>query len=211
MSSSRSDCKRPDGRKTGRGESHEPINYMEFAKQSRNLEDYKRYLAGRGITPDTPKKWQKALTAWRALDASQEKTAGSGRQAQHDANSRAPADYSAIARQFRHRNEYERYLVRELGLKPGTKEWDEASRDYDLKEHLDNQHRRPGCAPQRDPEERRAIEKAEDRLIQVARESRTREEFDRYLREELRYEPGSVKYETAMLAWAVFKRETERL
>jgi hypothetical protein len=44
----------------------------------------------------------------------------------------------------------------------------------------------------------------------VARESRTREEFDRYLREELQYEPGSVKYETAMLAWAVFKRETER-
>jgi hypothetical protein len=46
-----------------------------------------------------------------------------------------------------------------------------------------------------------------DRLIQVARECRTREEFDQYLRQELRYEPGSVKYETAMLAWAVFKRD----
>jgi hypothetical protein len=130
--------------------------------------------------------------------------------ARQGASSRDGVDYSAVAQQFRHRSEYKRYLVRELGMKPGTKEWDEASRDYELKEHLHNQPRHPGRAPQRDPDERRAIEKAEDRLIQVARESRTREEFDRYLREELRYEPGSVKYETAMLAWAVFKRETDR-
>jgi hypothetical protein len=160
------------------------------------------------VTAETSKEWQKAMTAWQALEASRQGAPERG------GATRMPADlkevnYAALAHQFRHRRDYERHLVRELGLKPGTNQWGKASKDYDLKEHLDGQQRHPDRAPRRDPDERRAIERAEDRLIQVARECRTREEFDGYLREELQYEPGSVKYETAMLAWAVFKRETE--
>jgi len=206
MSRSGRDDERDGGRQRGCGESREPLNYMEVAKQSRSLDDYKRHLADRGITPEIPKEWQKAMTAWKALKASPQKATERGHATSHQSSgSREPVDYSAIAQQFRHRSEYERYLVRELGLRPGTDGWGAASRNYDLKEHLDSQQRRPDRTPLRDLDERRAIERAEDRLIQVARESRTSEEFARYLREELHYDPGSVKYETAMLAWAVFK------
>jgi hypothetical protein len=161
------------------------------------------------VTLETPKDWQNAMTAWQALEASSQGAPERGGATRMPAIASKEADYAALAHQFRHRSEYERYLVREFALKPGTNEWEKASRDYDLKEHLDDQRRRPDRAPRRDPEARRAIERAEDRLIQVARECRTRDEFDQYLRQELHYEPGSVKYETAMLAWAVFKRETE--
>ena len=129
------------------------------------------------------------MTVWQALGASR-RDARELRRATIQRADPKEVDYAALALQFRHRAEYERYLVRELGLKPETKEWEKASHDYDLKEHLDNQQRRPDRALRRDPDDLRAIERAEDRLIQVARESRTREEFDRYLREELHYKPG---------------------
>jgi len=196
------------GRDDDRDHSREPVNYATLAKQSRTIAEYKAELAKCNVAAQASKEWQKAMTAWRAVDAS--------RQGPPAPSSGKPAgtrdvDYAALAHQFRHRTEYERYLVRELALKPGTTHWQEASRAYDLKEHLEDLQRRPDRATRRDADDRRAIERAEDRLIQVARECRTRDEFDRYLREELRYEPGSVKYETAMLAWAVFKRETEGL
>jgi hypothetical protein len=191
-----------------RDQVHEPSNYLALAKQSGSLDDYKRQLAEHGVTPETPNEWQKAMTAWQALEASRQGAPERGGATRTPADSKE-VDFAALAYQFRHRRDYERHLVREFALKPGTNEWEKACRDYDLKEHLDDQQRRPDRAARRDPDERRAIERAEDRLIQVARECRTREEFDRYLREELSYEPGSVKYETAMLAWAVFKRETE--
>lgn len=199
---------RDDDRAQDRDQVRESSDYLALAKQSGSLNDYKLELAERGITPETPKEWQKAMTAWQALDASRQGAPERGGATTKPADSKE-MDYAALAYQFRHRRDYEHHLVRELGLKPGTNDWEKASRDYDLKEHLGEQQRRPDRAPRRDPEERRAIERAEDRLIQVARECRTREEFDRYLRQELHYEPGSVKYETAMLAWAVFKRETE--
>lgn len=199
---------RDENASEARGQAREPLNYLDVAKQSGSLDDYKHELDERGVTPETPKDWQKAMTAWQAVEASGQRARNIG-DATKPAAASKEVDYAALAHQFRHRRDYERHLVRELGLKPGTNEWEKASRDYDLKEHLGDQQRRPDRAPRRDPDERRAIERAEDRLIQVARECRTREEFDRYLREELRYEPGSVKYETAMLAWAVFKRETE--
>ena len=195
-------------REPPRDQMRELPNYLELAKQSRSLDDYKHELAERGVTPETPKDWQKAMTTWQAVEASRQGARERGGATRTPADSKE-VDFAALAYQFRHRRDYERHLVREFALKPGTNEWEKASRDYDLKEHLDDQQRRPDRAARRDPDERRAIERAEDRLIQVARECRTREEFDRYLREELRYEPGSVKYETAMLAWAVFKRETE--
>ncbi len=197
---------RDDEREPLRGKSGEAVNYPRLARESPTLHDYKRELSTRGVTSEASGEWQKAMTAWRAVEASRQgpPATGTGKPA-----GTRDIDYASLAHQFRHRNEYERYLARELGLKPGTTEWEKASRDYGLKEHLDDQQRRPDRAARRDPEERRAIERAEDRLIQVARECRTREEFDQYLRQELRYEPGSVKYETAMLAWAVFKRETE--
>lgn len=197
---------RDDDRVHGRGEVREAVNYVTLAKESRTLDGFRRELANRNVTAETPKEWQKAMTAWQVVEASRQGGAALGAGKPPGARE---IDYAALAHQFRHRSEYERYLVRELSLKPGTTNWEKATSAYELKEHLDDQQRRPDRAPRRDPEERRAIERAEDRLIQVARECRTREEFDRYLREELRYEPGSVKYETAMLAWAVFKRETE--
>jgi hypothetical protein len=186
----------------------EPVDYVALAKQSRTIEQYETELAERNVTAETQKPWKKAMTAWRAVEASRHRTARD-RAPREPAAASQELDYTDLARQFRHRHQYERHLVRELGLKPGTTSWEKASSAYDLKEHLEGQQRRPDRAPRRDADDRRAIERAEDRLIQVARECRTREEFDRYLREELHYEPGSVKYETAMLAWAVFKRETE--
>lgn len=198
---------RDDDRDQSADRIREPINYVALAKESVRLDDYKRELAKCNVTSETSEEWQKAMTAWQAVEASR------GRRPHKRAREAAAAakevDYAALAGEFRHRKDYERHLVRELGLKRGTNEWKKAAESYDLKEHLEDQQRRPDRAPRRDREDRRAIERAEDRLIQVARESRTREEFDRYLREELHYEPGSVKYETAMLAWAVFKRETE--
>jgi hypothetical protein len=199
----RDDEREPVHRKSG-----DPVNYARLARESPTLQDFKRELSTRGVTSEASTDWQKAMTAWRAVEASGQRARNIG-DATKPAAASKEVDWAALAHQFRHRSDYERYLVRELGLRPGTNEWEKASRDYDLKEHLDDQQRRPDRAPRRDPEERRAIERAEDRLIQVARECRTREEFDQYLRQELRYEPGSVKYETAMLAWAVFKRETE--
>jgi hypothetical protein len=199
---------RDDYRDRGHGQARPTINFVELAKRAPTIDTFKRELANQNITAETPKEWHKAMTAWQAVEASRK---GPAVREIGKPPASKEVDYAALAHQFRHRSEYDRYLVRELGLKPGTKEWEKASTDYDLKEHLGEQQRRPDRAPRRDPEERRAIERAEDRLIQVARECRTREEFDQYLREELRYEPGSVKYETAMLAWAVFKRETEGL
>jgi hypothetical protein len=200
---------RDDDREHGRRPLREPVNYVELAKQSRAIEEYKAELAKRNVT-EASREWQKAVTAWRAVEASRQRTAR-GRAPREPAGASQEVDYAGLAGQFRHRNEYERHLVRELGLKPGTTSWEKASTAYDLKEHLEDLQRRPDRAPRRDPDDRRAIERAEDRLIQVARQCRTREEFDRYLRQELSYEPGSVKYETAMLAWAVFKQETEGL
>lgn len=182
-------------------------NYVSLAKQSGSLDDYKRELAKRNVTSEMGKEWQKAMTAWQAVETSRYRGGEPGTKEHRPASKEM--DYAALAGQFRHRSEYEKYLVREHGLKSGTNEWKKAAKAFDFKEHLEDQQRRPDRAPRHDHDDRRAIERAEDRLIQVARECRTREEFDRYLREELKHEPGSVKYETAMLAWAVFKRETE--
>ncbi len=190
-----------------RDQVRESSDSLALAKQSATLTDYKRELANHGVTPERPKEWQKAMTAWKAVEASRQ--GAPDRDAAAKPLDSKDVDYAALAHQFRHRSEYERHLVRDLELKPGTTPWEQATKAYDLKEHLKDQQRRPDRAARLDPEDRRAIERAEDRLIQVARECRTREEFDRYLREELSYEPGAVKYETAMLAWAVFKRETE--
>ena len=41
------------------GQAREHANYFEIAKRSRSLDDYKKELANRSVTPETPKEWQR--------------------------------------------------------------------------------------------------------------------------------------------------------
>ena len=117
-------------------------------------------------------------------------------------------NYLCIAQQFTYRGDYETHLTKDLGLRPGAPAWESAIRAFELKEHLDAARRRRDRAPKDLSEERQLIEIAEKRTLQVARASRTPAEFSRFLREELGLELGSRKFEAALRAWAVFRRET---
>ena len=120
---------RDDEREPLCAKSREAVNYPRLARESPTLQDYQRELSTRGVTSESVGKWQKAMTAWQAVEASRQGAWDRGDAATKPPNPR-DVDYAALAHQFRHRRDYERHLVREFGLKPGTKEWEKASSDY---------------------------------------------------------------------------------
>lgn len=186
----------------------ESLNYMQVAKQSRSLDDYKRELGERGVTPERSQEWKKAMTARQALEASRQKASlslsGRGNPSHNPAR-----DYLAAAKQFRYREQYEQFLVKEWGVERDSKEWEKAQKDWELKEHLQDQQTHPQRGS-RSPDDRELDIEAKREVLKAAFEANTREDFDAVIREKFpEVEPGSEKYEEYMTAWAVFKREKE--
>lgn len=117
-------------------------------------------------------------------------------------------DYLAAAKQFRYREQYEEFLVKEWGLERDSKEWEKAQRDWELKEHLQDQERQPKRGVE-DPDAREREARERRDALKAMREANTREDFAKYLAKTLKLSTDEPRYEELMLAWAVYKRQKE--
>jgi hypothetical protein len=115
----------------------------------------------------------------------------------------------AAAREYREQDRFEGYLVKERGIQRDSPAFKNALHRWQVERARTQDEQRVHRRGAIDPEAQRVAREKALELLQAARRSETREDFEKFLAEKYGVTRDSPDYETFVTAWATYKRERE--
>jgi len=115
----------------------------------------------------------------------------------------------AAAREYRDQDRFEEYLVKGRGIERDSPVFKNALHRWQVERARTQEEYRVHRRGAVDPEAQRVAREKALELLQAARRSETREQFEQFLADKYGVTRDSPDYETFMTAWATYKRERE--
>jgi len=137
---------------------------------------------------------------------------GKNRSARRASSGQSPVtddELLAAAREYREQDRFEGYLVKERGIDRDSTTFKNALDRWKVERARTQEEHRVHRRGAVDPDAQRVAREKALELIQAARRSETREDFEKFLKEKYGVTRDSPDYETFMTAWATYKRERE--